>query len=253
MFADTRSSIETSCSSIECASRRETSSTPTLSPLQISGSAAAAPTWLALAPSRQASECWSFRKSLLTHIRRSRKACPETPEPSGVPATIEMPMLRRRGTSSPQPAAKRRRLVSGSSRKIATARKSPTENAASQTFAYSSSGDLAYRIASLVAFNAANVRAISVFTVPKLPAGSHAAPADFMRAAGLNARYWRSGVAIQSKCQTNEPRCRSGELRALSRFVSHTGGACAGRDAGLALRILRDEIRKPRGPCRQHG
>ena len=44
MFADTRSSIETSCPSIECASRRETSNTPTLSPLQISGSAADAPT-----------------------------------------------------------------------------------------------------------------------------------------------------------------------------------------------------------------
>src|SRR5204863_5839174 len=112
---------------------------------------------------------------------------------------------------------------------IATARKSPTENAASQTFAYSSSGDLAYRIASLVAFNAANVRAISVFTVPKLPAGSaRAAPADFMRARGLNARYWRPGVAIQSKCQTNEPRRRSGELRAHSRFVSHTAGVPAG-------------------------
>ena len=50
MFADTRSSIETICPSIERASRRETSNTPTLSPLQVSGSAAAAPTWLALAP-----------------------------------------------------------------------------------------------------------------------------------------------------------------------------------------------------------
>ncbi len=182
MFADTRSSIETICPSIEWGSRRETRSTPTPSPLQVSGSAAAVPTWPAVAPSRQGSERGSFRKSLLTHIFRSRKACPETPDPSGVPATIEMSMLRRRATSSPQPAAKRRRLVSGSSRKIATARKSPTENAASQTFAYSSSGDLAYRIASLVAFNAANVRAISVLTVPKLPAGSTAAPADFMRA-----------------------------------------------------------------------
>ena len=176
MFADTRSSIAAICPSIECGSRRETSSTPTLSPLRISGSAAAAPIWPALAPSRQGSERGSFRKSLLTHIFRSRKACPETPDPSGVPATIEMSILRRRGTSSPKPAAKRSRLVSGSSRKTATARKSPTENAASQTFAYSSSGDLAYRIASLVAFNAANVRAMSVFTVPKLPAGSARRP-----------------------------------------------------------------------------
>ena len=90
MFADTRSSIETICPSIECGSRRETSNTPTLSPLQISGSAAAAPTWPSLAPSRQGSERGSFRKSLLTHILRSRKACPLTPEPSGVPSTIEM-------------------------------------------------------------------------------------------------------------------------------------------------------------------
>ena len=59
---------------------------------------------------------------------------------------------------------------------MATARKSPLENAASQTFSYSSSGDFAYRIASLVAFNAANVRAISVFTVPKLPAGNAGLP-----------------------------------------------------------------------------
>ena len=44
MFADTRSSIETICPSIECGSRRETSNTPTPSPLQISGSAADAPT-----------------------------------------------------------------------------------------------------------------------------------------------------------------------------------------------------------------
>jgi hypothetical protein len=42
-FAETRSSIATIGSSIECASRRETSSTPTLSPLQISGNPAAAP------------------------------------------------------------------------------------------------------------------------------------------------------------------------------------------------------------------
>ena len=250
MFADTRSSIETICPSIEFASRRETSNTPTPSPLQVSGSAAAAPTWLALAPSRQASERGSFRKSLLTHIFRSRKACPETPEPSGVPATIEMSMLRRRGTSSPQPATKRRRSVSGSSRKIATARKSPTENAASQTFAYSSLGDLAYRIASLVAFNAANVRAISVFTVPKLPCRQRQAASDFMRATGLNARYWRPGVEIQSKCQTNEQRRRSGELRTIH-DLSAIPPAHAGRDAGLEFCGMKFESH--RGPCRRHG
>jgi len=52
--------------------------------------------------------------------------------------------------------------VPGSAEKIAVARKSPLENAASQTCRYSSSGDFAYRIASLVALNAANVRAIFV-------------------------------------------------------------------------------------------
>src|SRR5260221_14565187 len=106
----------------------------------------------------------------------SRKACPQTPDPSGVLATIEISMLRSLTVSSPKPAAKRSRLVSGSSRKTAVARKSPLEKAASQTFSYSSSGDLAYRIASLVEFNAANVRAILVFNVLKLPCGQHSQP-----------------------------------------------------------------------------
>ncbi|MEH2566834.1 hypothetical protein V1289_006461 [Bradyrhizobium sp. AZCC 2289] len=87
------------------------------------------------------------------------KGLPKTPDPSGVLATIEISMLRSLTISSPKPAAKRSRLVSGSSKKTAVARKSPLEKAASQTFSYNSSGDLAYRIASLVAFNAANVRA----------------------------------------------------------------------------------------------
>jgi hypothetical protein len=43
---------------------------------------------------------------------------------------------------------------------MVAAKKSPLEKAASQTFAYSSSGDFAYRIASFVAFNAASVRAV---------------------------------------------------------------------------------------------
>ena len=68
------------------------------------------------------------------------------------------------------------------------ARKSPLENAASQTFRYNSSGDFAYRIASLVALNAANVRAILVSKTgslrPFLPS-----PPDFMRARRLSARY----------------------------------------------------------------
>jgi len=42
-------------------------------------------------------------------------------------------MLRSRFVSSPKPAANFSRLVPGSSRKIAVARKSPLENAASQT------------------------------------------------------------------------------------------------------------------------
>jgi hypothetical protein len=67
-------------------------------------------------------------------------------------------------------------LVSGSSKKTAVARKSPLEKAASQTFSYNSSGDFAYRIASLVAFNAANVRAILVFNVLELPIRQHGRP-----------------------------------------------------------------------------
>ena len=78
-----RSSSETICSSSEPASRRVTRNTPTLRPLQISGSAAAAPTPALAAPSRQASERGSLRKSLLTHTFWSRKAWPQTPEPSG--------------------------------------------------------------------------------------------------------------------------------------------------------------------------
>src|SRR6476661_3885511 len=101
--------------------------------------------------------------------------------------------------SAPNPAANRSRPVSASSKKIADARKSPLENAASQTFSYSSSGDFAYRIASLVAFNAANVRAIVVFKALELPAGVSSLPRDFMGARGLNGRYWRPEVAIQSK------------------------------------------------------
>jgi len=66
MFADMRSSSETIWPSSEPASRRVTSSTPTLRPLQISGNAAAAPTCASHAPFRQASERVSFRKSLLT-------------------------------------------------------------------------------------------------------------------------------------------------------------------------------------------
>jgi hypothetical protein len=67
-------------------------------------------------------------------------------------------------------------LVSGSSRNTAVARKPPLENAASQTFSYSSSGDFAYRIASLVAFNAAKVRAILVFKALDLPQAIAACP-----------------------------------------------------------------------------
>ena len=61
MFADIRSSSETIGSLSEPASRKVTSSTPTLRPLQFSGSAAAAPICAAIAPSRHASERASFR------------------------------------------------------------------------------------------------------------------------------------------------------------------------------------------------
>src|SRR5580704_2189199 len=100
----------------------------------------------------------------------SRKARPQTPSPSGVPATIEISTLRSRGTSSPNPAAKRSRPVAGSSKKTDVARKSPLEKAASHTLTYNSSGDLAYRIASLVALSAANVRARLVSKILELPA-----------------------------------------------------------------------------------
>ena len=95
---------------------------------------------------------------------------------------IEMSMLRSRARSSPKPEATLSKPVCGSSTKTAVARKSPLEKAASQTFPYNSSGDFAYRIASLVAFNAANVRAISVSKVLELPAGRlKARPRGFMR------------------------------------------------------------------------
>src|SRR5262245_44530547 len=100
----------------------------------------------------------------------SRKARPQTPSPSGVPARIEMSTLRSLGTSSPNPAAKRSRPAAGSSKKTEVARKSPLENAASQTLAYNSSGDLAYRIASLVALSAAKVHARLVSKILELPA-----------------------------------------------------------------------------------
>ena len=70
-------------------------------------------------------------------------------------------------------------------------------------FRYSSSGDFAYRIASLVAFNAANVRAILVFKVSSSAQAISACPGGFMRGGRLNGRYWRPEVAIQSKCRAN--------------------------------------------------
>src|SRR3981189_2058372 len=213
MFADMRSSSETIWSFSDPASRRVTSSTPTLRPLQVSGSAAAAPTCASDAPSRQASERASLRKSLLILSLWPRKACPQTPEPSGVLATIEISIRRRRLMSSPMPAANRSMSVPDSSKKTAVARKSPLENAASQTFRYNSSGDFAYRIASLVAFNAANVRAIVVFKALELPAGDSGLPRDFMNGRRLNGRYWQPEVAIQSKCPTNFAGPLSEELR----------------------------------------
>ena len=98
---------------IEPGSRLVTSSTPTLLPLQISGSAAADPTCPSQAPCRQASERVSLRKSLLTHSRWSRKACPQTPDPSGLPASIEMSMPRSRAMSSPKPATHRSKIRPG--------------------------------------------------------------------------------------------------------------------------------------------
>jgi hypothetical protein len=72
-------------------------------------------------------------------------------------------------------------LVPGSSKKIAVAMKSPLENAASQTCRYNSSGDFAYRIASLVALNAANVRAIYVSKSVSSLRQYLPIPRDFMR------------------------------------------------------------------------
>jgi hypothetical protein len=58
-----------------------------------------------------------------------------------------------------------------------------------------------------------------------------------MRATGLNARYWRPGVEIQSKCQTNEQRRRSEELRTIH-DLSAIPPVHAGRDAGLPAAIF---------------
>ena len=68
MFADIRSNSETMWSFRDPASRRVTSSTPTLRPLQVNGNAAAASTQASHAPCRHARERTSFRKSLLTLI-----------------------------------------------------------------------------------------------------------------------------------------------------------------------------------------
>jgi hypothetical protein len=162
MFADMRFSIATASSVSEPASRRVTRKTPILLPPQVSGTAAAAPTWPFRAPTRQACERGSLRKSLATTTSRSRNAWPQTPDPSGVPATTDISILESRAMSSPNPVARRRKSVPSACRNTAVARKSPLEKAASHTFRYSSSGDLAYRIASLVALSAANVRARSV-------------------------------------------------------------------------------------------
>jgi len=102
--------------------------------------------------------------------------------------------------------------VPGSSKKIAVARKSPLENAASQTWRYSSSGDFAYRIASLVAFNAANVRAMFVSNTVSSPLAILANPGN-LRDWRLNGRYEPEQVTIQSKCPANEEGKNSEELR----------------------------------------
>ncbi len=101
---------------------------------------------------------------------------------------IEMSMPRSRAMSSPKPVASLSRLVSGSSKKTAVARKSPLEKAASLTFSYNSSGDFAYRIASLVAFNAAKVRAIVVCKLIRSQRPTQALPEQLMPVRGLNRR-----------------------------------------------------------------
>src|ERR1700737_5590536 len=128
--------------------------------------------------------------------RWSRKACPQTPEPSGVLATIEISIARSRLMSSPKPAANRSMLVPGSSKNTAVAMKSPLVNAASQTFSYSSSGDFAYRMASLVALNAANVRA-KLVSKPSAP--GRLAQDRFMRGRRLNGGYGGHEVLSQGK------------------------------------------------------
>ena len=203
ILADIRSSIETVRPLIEPGSRLVTSSTPTLLPLQISGSAPADPTCPSQAPCRQASERVSLRKSLLTHSRWSRKACPQTPDPTGVPASIEMSMPRSRAMSSPKPATHRSKSVPGSSKNTAVPRKSPLENAALQTCSYSSSGDFAYRIASLVALNAAKVRARLVSKTFCSQRQNGPAQGGFMRKGGLSGGYERPQTMIQSKRHTN--------------------------------------------------
>ncbi len=72
-----------------------------------------------------------------------------------------------------------------------------------------------------------------------------------MRAGGLNARYWRPRVAIQSKCQTNGQRHRSEELRIISRFVSHTAGVRGPgyRPLNAFIEFCRMKFESHRGPC----
>src|SRR6266567_2391270 len=204
ILADMRSNSDTVCSLIEPGSRLVTSSTPTLLPLQTRGNAAAAPTCASQTPCRQASERASLRKSLLTHSRWSRKACPQTPDPLGVSAATEMSMPRSRAMSSPKPATHRSKSVPGLSKKTAVARKSPLENAALQTCSYNSSGDFAYRIASLVALNAAKVRARLVSKTFCSVRQNRPAQGRFMRKRRLSGRYERPQTVIQSKRHTND-------------------------------------------------
>jgi hypothetical protein len=86
-----------------------------------------------------------------------------------------------------------------------------------------------------------------------------------MRAGGLNARYWRSGVAIQSKCRTNDSGVAQ-ENYGLIHDLSAIPPVRAGRDAGLpkAIEFCRMKFRAvedraggmankifPRLPCRR--
>ena len=238
MFADTRSSIETICPSIECASRRETSNTPTLSAVadqrqrcrraHLVGLGALAPGQRALVVQEIVADAYlPVAEGLPGRPRTPRAYRPRSKCRCCAGAGRHRHSRRRSaGDWFPAPAGRPPRP---GSRRPRTRLRRPSRTVLRAI----------WRTESL-RWSHSTPRMCARYRSSPSPSSLPAAPGcplDFMRAAGLNARYWRPGVAIQSKCQTNEQRRRSGELRTHSRFVSHTAG-CAGDAASLPKAIF---------------